>query len=457
MRLRQKLSLRSTLIFAITLGFVGVGTYLLFQFHTKELYYRKLFERARLAAYFYLEKDEMTDGLYKNIESQFNKISKESIRLYHANDKSIYVNDTLDYTIPENILNEVIKHQAQSFTVNGRQAASLFYKDNQGDFIIVASGVDQTGKQQLGALRWMLLAFCLLGLIFHYFLTSILANKTFRPFSKIIRKVNEIKPQDLSVRLEVPPGKPDEMKNLIITFNYFLERLEKSMMIQRDFLKNASHELKTPLAVLIGEIEVALHQPRTNEQYKEFLDSIKKDGLHLKSIIEGLLTLSSLEIPSQRQMQPIRIDEVLWDVLGKKQIEYKDVKISVDFKSVSDLQELLIVDGNRELLFVALNNIIDNAIKFSHPKIINIVAEKVDRRLMLTVIDKGLGIESEEKERIFELFYRSRHNNHIKGHGIGLYLMKQILDLHHIDLKIKSEPGIGTSVSIILPLKSALK
>src|SRR5690606_7171064 len=187
-------------------------------------------------------------------------------------------------------------HQAQSFTVNGRQAASLFYKDNQGDFIIVASGVDQTGKQQLGALRWMLLAFCLLGLIFHYFLTSILANKTFRPFSKIIRKVNEIKPQDLSVRLEVPPGKPDEMKNLITTFNYFLERLEKSMMIQRDFLKNASHELKTPLAVLIGEIEVALHQPRTNEQYKEFLDSIKKDGLHLKSIIEGLLTLSSLEI-----------------------------------------------------------------------------------------------------------------------------------------------------------------
>ncbi|MFD1630522.1 sensor histidine kinase [Pseudopedobacter beijingensis] len=451
MGIRQKLSLRSTFIFAITLSFVVFGTYLLFKYHTEQMYNRRLFERARIAAYFYLEKDEMNEGLYTNIEEQFRRISKESIRLYHASDKKIYVDDTLSFSVPDAILDKVASLGAYNTRIDGRQVVCLFYKDNQGDFIVVASGVDETAEQQLVALRWMLLIFCVLGLIIHYFLTSILANRTFKPFSKIITKVNAIKPEDLSVRLDVPEGNPDEIKNLITTFNYFLERLDRSMMIQRNFLKNASHELKTPLAVLIGEIEIALNQPRSNEEYRDFLLSMKRDGLHLKSIIEGLLTLSSLEMPTQHQMNKIMIDEILWEVLDKKQIEYKDLKVSVDLKDVAESQELLVIHGNKDLLFVAINNIIDNAIKFSYPEPIKINAEVADGKLVLKIIDQGPGIEEKEQEKIFELFYRSKPNNHVKGYGIGLYLTKQILDLHHIDIAIESKRESGTEVSITFP------
>lgn len=451
MQLRQQLSLRSTFIFASTLTFVVLGTYLLFRYHTRELYNKKLMERANLAAYFYLEKDEVTEKAYKDIEVQYRKISNESIRLYHSKDKTIYIDDHLDFVVSDKILENIIKTEKQTFSMKDRQLAGLFYKDNQGDFIIVISGVDNVGNQQLVTLRWMLLVFCLLGLLLHYLLTSILSKKTFQPFSNLINRVNSIKPDNLNARLDVPSGKPDEMKSLIMTFNAFLERLEHTFMIQRNFLKNASHELKTPLAVLIGDIDVALKYPRENKEYKELLVSLKKDGLHLKSIIESLLTLSSLEIPFHQEMKPIRIDEILWDVLEKKQIEYSETKVSIDFRTTTDIEDFLLVTGNRELLFIALNNIIDNAIKFSVPKPITVIADVADEKLVISIIDKGPGIPASDQAKIFELFYRGNQTKHTNGYGIGLFLTKQILTLHHIDLDIQSIEKKGTSIHLTFP------
>jgi signal transduction histidine kinase len=452
MKLRNKLSLRSTLVFACTLCLVCTGTYVLFRQYTQQLYNKKLQERVRLAADYYLEKDEVSDKTYKEIEARFRRITNESIRLYHAHSDSLYIDDSLAFKIPEHKLRLV--NEAQdflSFRAQDRQAVGMFYHDNQGDFVIVASGIDKNGAAQLAALARMLILSCVLGLLVHYLLTQVLARKTFRPFNDLVDQVNAIKSDRLDMRLDYPQHQQDEITALVAAFNYFLQRLENTMMIQRNFLKHASHELKTPLAVLIGDIEVSLQQPRNKEEYEATLRRLRREGLHLKSITEALLMLSSFELPAQYQMAPIRIDELLWLVLDKKQIEYPEARLGVDFDFQPEKEALLSFQANKDLLFVALSNLTDNALKFSGSKPVRIRLYMADNMLHLSIADQGPGIPASEQQRIFELFYRDTRRTDVSGYGIGLYLTRQILDLHKIKLKIDSEPGQGTLMTLSFP------
>lgn len=451
MSLRKKLTYRSTLLFFGTMAFIVLGTYLLFQYSTEQAYRTKLLGIANLAASFYLEKDEVNDVTHQKTERKFKRISNELIQIYHADTKAVYIDNSLQLENLDYILTQTIKNGIFAFKEENRQLLGLFYKDNEGDFVILVSGEDLQGRKQIILLIQMLVLFGLLGTIMHFFLTKILAQKTFKPFNDLIRQVNSIKGDDFDKRLEYP-DEDDEINQLINEFNYLLRRIESSFMIQKNFLRNASHEIKTPLAIIIGDIEVALSKDRSIEEYKNLLQALRMSSLHLKSILEGLITLSNLETTSNKLIQDVRIDEIIWSILDKKKIEYPDRKVIINFKTGIDTQEdLLEIKGNRDLLFVAINNIIDNALKFSADKPVELIIDTLSDNLKISIIDHGGGIEKEEIEKIFDLFYRSKKTSHIPGHGIGLYLTKQILNRHNIEIQISSTKPGGTTMHLIFP------
>lgn len=455
MNLKNKLSVNSTLLFAFTVGLLMTGAFLLFRSHMKDLYFDNLEDHAVTASLFHFERDEIKDinsERYRQIEIQYNKINNESIRVYDAKTKKLFVRDNIDINLDEQHLDAIVKNKILNFTIDGRQFVGLFYNDNQGDFIIVVSGIDHAGNRQLEALGLMFILFYLVGIPLNFFLGTFLSKQTFRPFEEVIAKVNTITTENLHSRLEVPQtsGK-DEIKELITTFNYLLERLESGIMIQNNFLKNASHELKTPLTIIIGDIDVSLRQPRTNEQYEEILRSLKKDTLHLKSTLESLLVLSGLELSEPQQMEIVRIDEILWNVLEKKAIEYPDNKVSVNLDAIANREDLLSVQANKHMLFIALYNILDNAIKFSSPAPVEIFALSKNEKLLIKIVDQGPGISDDDKNSIFDLFYRSDRTRHIQGQGLGLFITTQILKLHNITLIVDSELEKGTSFSLMFP------
>jgi signal transduction histidine kinase len=455
MNLKNKLAVNSTLLFAFIVGLLMAGSFLLFRSHMKDLYFDNLEDHAMTAALFYFEKDEIKElngARYKQIELQYKRINNEAIRVYDAKTNQLFISDSIDFELSENDLKNITKEKLHTFTRDNRQFVGLLYNDNQGDFIIVVSGIDRTGNHQLEMLGLMFILFYLLGIPLNYLLGTFLAKRTFRPFTEVIAKVNTITTENLHSRLEVPQtSDKDEIKELVTTFNYLLERLESGIMIQNNFLKNASHELKTPLTIIIGDIDVSLQQPRTNEQYEKILKSLRKDTLHLKATLEGLLVLSGLELSEPQQMENIRIDEILWNVLEKKAIEYPESKVSVDLNAIADQENLLSVYANKHMLFIALYNILDNAIKFSNPKPVNIFALSNTDKLVIKIIDQGPGISDTDKESIFDLFFRSDHTRHIQGQGLGLFITMQILQLHNITLVVDSELGKGTSFSLVFP------
>ncbi|SNR33234.1 HAMP domain-containing sensor histidine kinase [Flavobacterium sp. ov086] len=455
MNLKNKLAVNSSLLFAFTVGLVMAGSFLLFRTHMKDLYYDNLEDHAMTTALFYFEKDEIKEinsERYNQIEIQYNRINNESIRVYDAKTKKLFVKDNIDIQLSDQYLDLIKKDKILHFKINGRQFVGLFYKDNQGDFIIVVSGIDRAGNRQLEILGIMFIIFYLAGIPINYLLGTFLAKQTFLPFERVIAKVNTITTENLHSRLEVPQtsGK-DEIKELVTTFNYLLERLESGIMIQNNFLKNASHELKTPLTIIIGDIDVSLQQPRTNKQYEQILKSLKKDTLHLKSTLDSLLVLSGLELSEPQQMETVRIDEILWNVLEKKTIEYPESKVSVNFDAIANDEDLLSINGNKHMIFIALYNILDNAIKFSSPEQVAVFAFSKEGKLQLKITDKGPGISETDKESIFNLFFRSDNTRHIQGQGLGLFITMQILKLHHINVIVDSELEKGTSISLIFP------
>ncbi|MBO9584325.1 MAG: HAMP domain-containing histidine kinase [Flavobacterium sp.] len=455
MNLKSKLARNSTLLFAFILGLVLIGSFLLFKSHRQDLYYEKLEDNALITAFFYFEKDEIRkiDSIsYKEIETQFNKIANQSIRIYNAKTKKLYLRDDVPVVLNDRQLNAISHDRILHFTIDKRQFSGLYYKDNQGTFIIVVSGVDDVGIQQLEMLGLVFFIFYLAGIALNYLLGRFLARQTFRPFADVISKVNTITTENLHSRLEMPTASgKDEIKELITTFNYLLERLENGVAIQRNFLKNASHELKTPLTFIIGDIDVSLQHPRTNEQYEEVLKSLRKDTFHLKSTLDGLLILSGLELSEPDQMEMVRIDEILWNILEKKSIEYPEVKVALNLDAIANNEDLLSVNANRHMLFIALYNIIDNAIKFSFPSKVNVVAHEEQGKLLLKIIDQGSGIAEKDIESIFDLFFRSDRTRHIQGQGLGLFITMQILKRHNITLKVDSELEKGTVFSLLFP------
>lgn len=453
MNLKTKLSVNSTLLFAFIVGLVLAGSFLLFKNHRQDLYYERLEDSALITAFFYFEKDEITkndSSRYQTIEIEYKKITNQSIRIYNAKTKELYLHDGLDILLSDKDLKDISKNRILYFTKEDRQFAGLYYKDNQGDFIIVVSGIDTVGERQLDVLGLIFILSYLFVIPLNFFIGRYLAKQTFRPFEDVIAKVNTITTENLHSRLEMPTSGKDEIRELITTFNYLLERLESGITIQNNFLKNASHELKTPLTIIIGDIDVSLQQPRTNEQYEEVLKSLRKDTFQLKSILDGLLVLSGLQVGEPDQMESVRIDEILWNVLEKKSIEYPGSKVSLNLEAIQN-EELLAVQANKHMLFTALNNMVDNAIKFSFPAPVTIFALEKEKKLVIKIIDQGSGIAEKDKESIFDLFFRSDRTRHIKGQGLGLFITMEILKRHHITLTVDSELEKGTSFSLLFP------
>lgn len=451
MTIRLKLAWNSTLIVAAVLGFTFLGTYLFFQQHVRQSFYKRLQSSAFTAAFFHLEKDELNDQKYEIIEQRYQEIHNESIRFFDENNRMVFEDDTLDYRIDADILDRIRLQQITYFDIGDRQFSGIFYQDNEGNYVVLASAVDTDGYTQLKRLRLYLLLFYVLGVGLSFLLTILLAKQTFKPFARLIRNVNTISATNLHERLETNDTEKDELTELTESFNLFLDRLENGVKSQQNFLKHASHELKTPLASIIGNLEVTLSKPRSVAEYTDKMQALHNDALHIKAILEGLLLLSGLEASKNISLTKLRIDELLWDLLEKISIHHPTAVVRIDLEEMRNKPTLLEVMANRELLLIAIGNLIDNALKFSNNLPVLIKLYEQEEKLCLSVTDEGIGIDVADRQDIFNLFYRGAKSSATPGHGIGLYLGKQVLDLHHVTISVSSTPQVGTTFYLFFP------
>lgn len=241
-------------------------------------------------------------------------------------------------------------------------------------------------------------------------------------------------------------------ENQLIGISYDLTRIRQLEKMQKDFVGNVSHELKTPVTSLIGFTETLLDGAKEDpETLQTFLEIIQKDAYRLKNLIQDIIQLSQDSDSFQYVDQPINFSELLQQVVqtygpaaGKKQLTFQ-------FEG----PEPFILSTKKELLQPIVKNLVENAVTYSKPGgVITLSYSEQDDQLLFQVQDQGIGIDEEDQERIFERFYRvdkARARNS-GGTGLGLAIVKDYTKLLGGSIKVDSFPKIGSTFTVTLPL-----
>ena len=225
-----------------------------------------------------------------------------------------------------------------------------------------------------------------------------------------------------------------------------LDSLEGTFIREKQFSSDASHELRTPITVILAESDYALKYADTLEEAKESLEVIDRQSKKMSNLINQIMELSRLEKQKDIEKEKINFSAIVNQIL----LDYKNLLEQKKIKLISNIQENLEVFGNRTMLERVFINFFNNAMKFTEDTII-VNLQREDDEIILEVKDNGIGLSEEDKQRVWDRFYQvsdSRTKEENKGSGLGLSMVKKIAELHSAEIFVEGELGKGASFKI---------
>lgn len=445
----------------LTLKFVGIVASILFVFsifvfefsniYRDNEFSKRLVSRSKLKSKYLLESKVLDSAqLYHLYRLDLNVLPKERLQIYDNTFVLNFSSDSPNQT-EITILNILKTKNDQIFINEGSTDYVGFVLNiNNNKYFIVASAVDEIGYQKIKNLKYALLLLFAIALIITALTGRYFARQALSPISDLIYQLDQITETSLHKRVNAGNEK-DEIATLALRFNKMLERLEASFKLQRLFVANASHEFRTPLTAIKGQIEVLLLHKRSEVDYVNTFKSIIED---INKQIELLNALRDLAQATNENIvvnfEKIPIAELITDSRAELLKNKPKYTINLSFLNFPEDEILLYTNGNFALLKACMINLMDNASKFSTNNSSDLKVKFNDTEIVIEFIDDGSGINSKDMEHIFEPFYRSNNTRHVAGFGIGLSLVKKVIDIHKGKILVQSNLNQGTKVTIIL-------
>jgi len=279
-----------------------------------------------------------------------------------------------------------------------------------------------------------------------------LAGRSFAPMKRLAETARKIQAGDLHQRVPVPPVR-DEMQYLAVTLNEMLDSLDESFSRQRRFVADASHELRTPVAVIRNKAEVALLRSRSQDEYCTALHSIHAETVRLSYLISDLLALARGDEGQARfEREAVRLDTFVEAVTANAQglAEERGITLSMQ------VPQPVTLIGDEARLIQVLLNLLDNAIRYTNPGgHVHMSLRTSGAAAQLVVRDTGIGIAPEHLPHIFERFYRAdpaRRRTGGSSSGLGLSIVEWVVHAHGGAVAVESRVGRGSSFTVTLPL-----
>lgn len=303
-----------------------------------------------------------------------------------------------------------------------------------------------------------------LGILFFVIIAGscaayLLAGHYTKPVQQLSAHMKEISPNTLSDSIEIEGG-GEEIQELVKSFYQMTEQLDEAFAMQRRFSVSAAHELRTPIAVLRTKLDVFKKKKREQREYDELVDTMETYIDRLSSIITDLLEFA--ETSELGEVEDVSLDSVIKTVVDDlesvAQNNMINMQIDVQPKAQSEAQTF-IVKGNTNLLYRALYNLVENAIRYNNEEgSVNITLETRGQEGVITIADTGVGIAPEQRELVFEPFYRvnKSRSREFGGAGIGLSLVKTILKRHGASITVSENNPQGSVFTIRIPLVDSI-
>jgi signal transduction histidine kinase len=231
-----------------------------------------------------------------------------------------------------------------------------------------------------------------------------------------------------------------------VTFNNLLEHLEQSFEAQNSFVAHASHELRTPVTSIIGDVEVTLSQDRSKDDYVKTLQGVLAESEKLNDLVNNLFELAQTNIDIT-EFRDLRLDELIWQIKDEWTSRTPESQINLQYQLPEDPRKYTI-QGNNYLLFIAISNILKNAIKFSNNHMVSLRLYLHNNTPVISIRDSGIGIGKEDLQKIFQPFFRGANSFGYAGYGVGLSLADKIFRLHNVRVDVKSQLEKGTEFQL---------
>jgi len=455
MNIKKSLALQFSLIVA---GILLVFSLLVYN-NSKSFRHQEFYERLKekgftITELLLEESDEIDTALLGSIErNNLNFLKDQRIFVYNNNQHLIYRN-SFEYPEPDHkYLKAIIEHKEVSFSENKSEFAGFTFNHPTGKYLVIIGAMDESGFKKIDFLKNLLIQIFVISLFVTGFLGWFFAKRSLNPMLEVVNEVGQITGKNLHKRVKI--GNPkDEIAHLAVTFNQMLDRIEDSFMMQKNFVSNASHEFRTPLTSMKGMLEVMLMKARTEEDYIKTLTSINEDINNLIELLQGLSELAQVNTDFiEASFEPIEVLDLLLDSREELIKAKPKYSINLDVQNFGVEENRSVILGNAALLKSALKNIMDNACKFSPTQKVNVTV-LLNNHVVIQFMDDGIGISAGEIKHIFEPFYRGNDTRNISGHGIGLSLVKRIVELHNGTVTVKSQQGVGTTFTLSLPINN---
>ncbi|MCR1841608.1 sensor histidine kinase [Murimonas intestini] len=304
----------------------------------------------------------------------------------------------------------------------------------------------------------MMISFSVQGLVVMFVTIAVsllivywITGKMLRPLYRLTDSIRIIDEKHLHKRLEKVPS-TEEIDQLTRSFNSMMDRLEESFLVQKRFAANAAHELKTPLAVMKTGLQVLkIDDEPSLEDYEEVTDGMEQSLDRLINTVNSLMFLADEGLAEEFESNSLGelLETAVQQLAGKA--EEKKVSIYMQCGDSS-------IIGSQTLLYRMFYNIIENAIKYNKEGgEIYVKAEQKDQTVTVQIKDTGVGMEPEDIKYVFDPFYRAdkSRSQQIQGSGLGMSIVKLIVERCRGDIRIESEPDAGTTVEVQLPVNTA--
>jgi two-component system heavy metal sensor histidine kinase CusS len=334
-----------------------------------------------------------------------------------------------------------------------RSAGKLFslvaFNENPGGKVYTLQLAQDRSSDEQVERNFALLFIAVLfgGVVASGLIAIIVTRRGLRPLREMTESLGRIGPDQLKERIG-SAGWPSELQPLAIAFDQMLKRLDDSFTRLSQFSADLAHELRTPIANMLGEAQVTLTHERTAADYRETIESTVAECERLSRIVDNLLFVARVDA-AREPISRKRFD-------ARAAVE----KIAAFYQMVADDHSVTIncsgdgqIYADPDLFERAVGNLLDNALRFTpeHGSI-HIGLSKPEADFEVAVSDSGCGIAAEHLPRVFDRFYRAESSRGSDGAGLGLALVKSIVDLHGGSAKIDSDVGRGTTVKLTFPL-----
>lgn len=451
MSLKRKIALNLSIAFSLLFGIVLAVIYMSFNDFRKDEFKERFRQRLEFTSHFIAKSKDFEEEapVFFN-ENSDNILLNETILIFNSNKELIYStikdrNVTWDSSLLKALDDKKVIYSEKTVP----EIYAALRTINGENYYILTSAYDTNGNSKLAYLKYLLITAYVMSTLLIGFFSYYFMGQFLKPLEDLNQEISEVTAHKLTTQIPVRDSN-DEINVLAKSFNTMIGRLDDVFQSQKDFTASASHEIRTPITRMAFQLENLIKFGQHTPETLSSLQQIRRDVYQLSDLTNSLLLLTKFDKENiQSIYEEVRIDEVIFESFEAVEKSYPNLKM--DFQISEDTSEdaLLTIKGVQSLLDIVFINLFKNAAIYSDNMEMDVLITENDMHFVVDVISHGNTIPEEEQLKLFEAFKRGKNSQNISGSGLGLRIVKRILEYHGAEIVYTAPAELMNKFSVI--------